>query len=63
MPTTDDLLVEVVSQVTVMVSAGIDIDTVRFFILTKASELDLSGLERTMFIGMMEEALQKLYNK
>ncbi len=55
----EDLMADIITKVGVMLAADIDIDTIRFFIITNVSSLNLTGMEKVMFIGSLEEALEK----
>uniref|UniRef100_A0A7V3N5S4 Uncharacterized protein n=1 Tax=candidate division CPR3 bacterium TaxID=2268181 RepID=A0A7V3N5S4_UNCC3 len=59
----EDLMAEVLSKVRSMVANGIDRNTISFYILTTVGGADLSGLEKVMFIGAVERALDNVLGK
>lgn len=56
----EDVMAEIMAKVSEMVALDIDRDTIRFFVITRVGEAQWGGLDKVLFIGAMEEALDRI---
>lgn len=58
--TQEEVMSEVIQKVGEMAGIGVDRDTIRFYALTRVSDTSWAGFDKVMFLGMIEEALNKI---
>lgn len=53
-------MAEIMAKVSEMAALNIDRDTIRFFVITKVGEAKWAGMDKVLFIGAMEKALDRI---
>lgn len=53
------LIAEIIVEVGAMMAAGVDNNTIRVYVLSHVDKLPVSGLEKMVLIGSLEQALEK----
>lgn len=55
----ETIISEILVEVGTMLAAGVDDNTIRFYVITHVSELSVSGLEKMFLLGSIERFLGK----
>jgi hypothetical protein len=58
----EDRIAHIIVEVGAMIAAGVDNNTIRFYVLTHVGKLpeSVSGLEKMVLIGTLEQTIEKL---
>lgn len=55
-----DLMATIMEKVGGMVALGMNRGTISYYLMTEVGDAGWSGLDKVMFVGMVEEALDKM---